>query len=671
MLPKRDHSEWRESHMKKVFVVGIDALNPKLLLKLVKDGELPNFKRLMEIGGFSKALSALPAQTPENWTSIATGAWPGTHGIATWGRRLPNVPVTEYFGDESMSSNLCRAEYLWEALARRGLKSVLLNFVGYPPTTEKAMHIDWFWRPGRWYFEICSAACYISEGSLKDLTKDGAPVKRMLEEALLIPVKMTSKTEDWKSLPESKSQPLSFRIILKPVRQGKDITFEGLLIDEKGEGYDTLLICKEKDSEKTLCRLKTGDWSSFYVKFEVEGERHVGTVRLKLVELSPDGAKLKIYRSQVYPTSEFTYPPEVGGELTKRFGPYINEAVKRFISVLDKQTVIEEFTYQIKWIANAAGYLMKDASLYMMHWHLLDSTQHAYLSSIDPSAGGYDPEKAEKGWEILRMSYRLADMLVGEFMNLLDDESYIIVISDHGHVPNKKRFPLLKALLEAGLITMKKNEYGDPVVDWQKSKIHISTTNIYVNLKSRYENGVVEDNEYEKVREQIIDLLRSLKDEEGNHVISFAFKREDAAMIGLWGEPVGDVVYAYSPGYTWSHNRFEENVSVDRGANHGPQIPTAETIYGSNYAVFMIAGPNIKRGYVRPIEMLGPVLTVDVAPTVSYLLNVDPPRHSQGRILYDFLEGWDVSEVKRERRNLKFPGKPQPIIGDVTEYTLP
>ena len=657
--------------MKRVFVVGIDALNPKLLLKLVKDGELPNFKKLMEIGGFSKALPALPAQTPENWTSIATGAWPGTHGIATWGRRLPKVPITEYFGDESMSSNLCRAEYLWEALARRGLRSVLLNFVGYPPTTDKTVHVDWFWRPGRWYFEICSAACYVSEDSLRDLMNSGAPIEHMLKEALLIPIKTTNKIEGWTRLPESRSQPLIFRLILRPVRPGKDVTLIGILIDEAGRGYDTLLIYEAKDPTKILCRLKVGDWSSFYEEFEVEGKRQTGTVRFKLAELSPDGAKLKIYRSQVYPTSEFVYPPKIGKELTARFGPYINEAVGRFIRVLDKQTIIEEFTYQIKWIGNAAKYLMKDASLYMMHWHLLDTIQHAFLSNIDPTSGGYNEgEKEKEGWEIIKLGYRLADMLVGEFIRLLDDHSYIIVVSDHGHVPNRRRFPLLKALLEAGLITARKDENGELVVDWEKSKIHISTTNIYVNLKSRYKGGVVEDYEYEEVRDQTIDLLRSLRDEEGRPVISFAFKREDAPMIGLWGESIGDIVYAYSPGYTWSHNRYEEKISVDTGANHGPQIPTAESIYGSNYAVFMIAGPKIKRGYVRPLELLGPVFTVDVAPTVSYLLNVDPPRHSQGRILYDFLEGWDVSEVKREHVDLSFPGKPQPLIGDVTEYTL-
>lgn len=51
---------------KRVFVLGLDALSPRLLKRFVEEGFLPNFKRLMEIGGFSKALPILPAQTPEN-----------------------------------------------------------------------------------------------------------------------------------------------------------------------------------------------------------------------------------------------------------------------------------------------------------------------------------------------------------------------------------------------------------------------------------------------------------------------------------------------------------------------------------------------------------------------------------------------------------------------------
>jgi len=367
--------------MKKVYVVGIDALTPKLLLKFVQDGELPSFKKLLETGGFSKALAALPAQTPENWTTIATGAWPGTHGIATWGRRLQGVSVTEYFGDESMSSNLCRAEYLWEALARKGLKSVLLNFVGYPPTTDKAVYIDWFWRPGRWYFEICSAAVYASKETLKEIAEKGAPVRRMLEQALLVPVSFNEEKTGFINLHKSKSPPLHLQIVLRPVRPGAEVVYHGFLLDEAGEGYDALVVCRGKkceetvcklkvgqwasfreefdangkkqvgtcrgkDCEETVCKLKVGQWASFREEFDVNGKKQVGTVRLKLVELSRDGSRFKLYRSQIHPVDSFAHPPEIGKELTDKFGPYINEAVERFIPVLDAETVVEEFDSQ-------------------------------------------------------------------------------------------------------------------------------------------------------------------------------------------------------------------------------------------------------------------------------------------------------------------------------------
>ena len=73
------------------------------------------------------------------------------------------------------------------------------------------------------------------------------------------------------------------------------------------------------------------------------------------------------------------------------------------------------------------------------------------------------------------------------------------------------------------------------------------------------------------------------------------------------------------------------------------------------------------RGYVRPIDFMGPVQQVDIAPTISYLLGIDPPKHSQGRILYDMLEGWDISEMRRERKPLRFPKALTPIKGDVTD----
>jgi len=647
--------------MKKVFMIGLDALSPKLVERFVKEGVCPNFKWIMDHGGFSKALSAIPAQTPENWTTIATGAWPGTHGIAVWGKHSYGEPLTEKHGDEAMSSNLCEAEYLWEATARQGLRSVLFYFVGYPPTTDMTIHVDWFWRPGRFYFEICSNACYVHGNSTEDR-------KRKIED-LLIPIEL--KEAEWKNVPESYSPPLEAKIEVQPKLRGRGVTYYALILDLNGQGYDMLFLSKEKDFSKALCHLREGEWSRWFKEtFIVGGEKKIGTIRFKLVKLSRNGKELILYRSQVYPLSDFTHPPELAKELVEKFGPYINEAVSRafFAGLVDEKTLVEEFEYQINWISNVARYLMDKygASLFMMHWHFPDALQHRVLGMVDPAGGMYDPDKAEEAWRILRLGYQIADRLVGEFLRHMDEETYLIVVSDHGNSPNRKVYSIVKALADRGLIEIEERD-GKRRINWAKSKVFIDLTNVYVNLKSRYKNGTVEDSEYEEIRREVIDVLRSCKDQDGEYVVAFALRREDAPMIGLWGEHVGDVVFAYSPGFTWGNRILEGEGSIKvGGANHGPQIPTAETEISSNYATFMIVGKDIKKGYVRPINRMGPIKLVDIAPTISYILGIKPPRHSQGSILYDFFEEWDVSEIKRERKPLMFPER-APLIGDVTD----
>ena len=649
--------------MTRVFVIGLDALIPTLVEKFAKDGTCPNFRKIIENGGFSKALPVIPAQTPENWTTIATGAYPGTHGIAVWGRHDYGEPVTEKHGDEAMSSNLCKAEYLWEAAASQGLRSVLLYFIGYPPTkdtADKVIFVDWFWRPGKYYFEICSAACYVTEEEKKHAAK---------QDESLITVKL-EEAEGWANIPQGQDSPLETTIKVQPNAGGTGVTYHALTLKEK-QGYSKLILAKEKDYSKALCVLKLGEWSPWFKEtFTVQGERKVGTVRFKLVKLSRDGKQMLLYRSQVYPVSGFTHPPEISKELVEKFGPYINEAAGHlFIKkrLIDEETMVEELEYQIEWIAKAAKYLMDkyEASIYMMHWHFIDTLQHFVLGLADPQGGKYSPETAEEAWRLLRLGYKLADKLVGKFLEYLDDETYLIVVSDHGNAPNRKRYSIIKPLAEKGLIKIEE-ENRVKRINWAESKIYIDLTNIYVNLKSRYPNGTVEDTEYEKIRNQVIDTLRSLKDQDGEYVIALALKREHAPLIGLWGKHVGDIVFAYSPGYTWGHLTIDSGPTKVGGANHGPQIPTAETEISSNYATFIITGKNIKKGYKRPTNFLGPIHLTDIAPTISHILGIKPPRHSQGKILHDFFQDWDISQAKRPKTPLKFPTK-APITGDVTD----
>lgn len=567
-----------------------------------------------------------------------------------------------------MSSNLCRAEYLWEAAARQGLRSVLFYFVGYPPTSDGVMHVDWFWGPGNYYFELCGAACYLSyipEG-LREVARERRGSLR--GKAFLVEF---GKAEGWANLPESLSPPLESMIRVAP-KAGSGVNYHVLLLDTEGRGYDRCLIAREKDCEKALCVLGPGEWSGWHREvFHVGGSEVEGIVRFKLIELSRDGSRFRLYRSQVYPVRGFTHPPELSEELVSRLGPYINEAVGRMfvLGLVDEQTLLEEFDYQIEWIASAARYLMDErgASIFFLHWHFLDLLQHHVLGMADPAGGSYDPAGKEGGRRLLRLGYQRADRLVGRFMELLDGDTYLVVVSDHGNVPNRKRYSLVRALAERGLVHVERGEDGEERVDWSKSKVFVDLTNVYVNLRGRYAGGVVEPSEYEDVRRQVIDVLRSCRDQDGEYVVLFALRREDAPLVGLWGPHVGNVVFVYSQGFTWGFYSPEPGSVKAGGANHGPQPPTAETEFSSNYATFIIVGPGIKKGYERPVDFLGPVQLVDVAPTISHLLGIRPPRHSQGRVLYDFLEGWDVSEVRRERRPLKFPTTPVELKGDVTD----
>ena len=68
----------------KVAVLGIDAMDPRLTRKYVDMGIMPNTKKIIEAGSCRHdlmLLGSMPTVTPPQWTTLATGAHPQTHGI--------------------------------------------------------------------------------------------------------------------------------------------------------------------------------------------------------------------------------------------------------------------------------------------------------------------------------------------------------------------------------------------------------------------------------------------------------------------------------------------------------------------------------------------------------------------------------------------------------------
>ncbi len=66
---------------KRVVIVGLDGLEPRLTEGYLKEGILPNLAKLKEQGGYRRLGTTWPPLSPVAWSSFATGSNPGKHNI--------------------------------------------------------------------------------------------------------------------------------------------------------------------------------------------------------------------------------------------------------------------------------------------------------------------------------------------------------------------------------------------------------------------------------------------------------------------------------------------------------------------------------------------------------------------------------------------------------------
>ena len=125
-----------EKKHNKVFVIGVDGMDPKTTRRMVNEGKLPNIKKLIELGSAREDLMLLganPTITPPMWTTMATGAYPMTHGITCyWNQNLTDLSRFEFAFD----SRQCVAEQVWNCIAEAGKKVLVWTWPSsWPPSS--------------------------------------------------------------------------------------------------------------------------------------------------------------------------------------------------------------------------------------------------------------------------------------------------------------------------------------------------------------------------------------------------------------------------------------------------------------------------------------------------------------------------------------------------------
>ncbi|MHB1414387.1 MAG: alkaline phosphatase family protein [Chloroflexota bacterium] len=656
---------------KKVIMLGIDGGSPALIKRFVKEGKLPNFQKMMEQGVFKEMVEPLPTITPPNWTTITTGSWPGTHGITDF--YLPQEP-----GDDldqirhGFNTRECRSEYIWQAAERAGKKPILIKWeVSWPPV-HNGIQIEGCGPGVVNYFEL---------GPVRLHTIEDLPMTNRIH---------LKPAEGWQNL-DPKWEALEGEVIIA-LHGGAEQEYRMLVTKARGSGYDTVMVFSGKDAAKPIATMRMGQWSEWVVdtldltpdsaklaareaeRAKVKGYalkegqdtqarltmaqraregltpkgKAKASFRFKLLNLSRDASELELFSTQIWPISGYTQPLELGEELFENVGPFFTNPARDALHYewIDERTFYELSDYQHQWLAKAAKYLTstREWDLLYVETHCGDYINHFYMNQFDPDIASEAQIRNATSW--LTRHYQSIDRMLGELMALADEDTLVGIISDHSGTPSPWGYlDTRKVLEEAGLLVYK-DEGGKRVVDWSKTKAYPQRTiYVYVNLKGRDPHGIVEPEDYENVQEDIVEALKSYKHpKSGKHAYTVAFKKHEAELIGLYGDRVGDVVYALRP---------------EADLEHGHELPTSRVKDVDMRVIFFLKGPNVKEG----VHLEGMAYQTSVAPTIAYLLGIPVPNKAEGAILYEALVDPDLrlnlqrkAEKERDRWRAMYRG---------------
>jgi predicted AlkP superfamily phosphohydrolase/phosphomutase len=191
-----------------------------------------------------------------------------------------------------------------------------------------------------------------------------------------------------------------------------------------------------------------------------------------------------------------------------------------------------------------------------------------YMDSEHPSH--VDDEMLHDGIKIV---YEELDEALGRVMGAIDDETTLVVMSDHGFSPFWWGVNLNTWLLEKGYVQLKdpslQGRYEWFVnVDWSRTKAYaVGLNGLYLNLRGREKQGIVDPADYQALLDQLErDLLEMTDPRNGRNAVSLVVQsRRD--FRGQHSGDGPDIIVGYNWGYrsSWESplGRFPREVFVD------------------------------------------------------------------------------------------------------------
>ena len=627
------------ARINRLIIVGLDGQDPKLTDTYMKDGLLPNFKKLAKAGSYKRLRTTFPSVSPVAWSSFSTGTHPARHNIFDFLDRdrrtyLPMLSSTRV-GTIDRFLKLGRYRIPLEKPELRLLRKSkpFWTILGEHRVWSTVLRVPITFPPDRFYGAELSAMCVPdllgSQGTFLLFTTRPAG-ERFKEGGQRVPVVLHGdRVETVIQGPDNMflagSPPLEL-----PLRISIDRSARTARADLDGRMLD-------------LTAGRLSDWVTLTFR-AAPGIKVTGLTRLLITEMPGTGTDghFSLYMSPINidpekPAMPVSHPSYYATYLAKRIGPYSTLGLAEDTwalneGVTDDGTFLQQ-TYDIDREREAMFFAgldrLRKGSLVCV-FDATDRIQHMFWRYIEKDhPAGRGREKALHR-DAIRELYRHNDALVGRVMERLEDGDVLMVISDHGFSSFRRGVNLNAWLRREGYLTLKEGADGRAEwlrdVDWSATRAYcLGLTGMFLNIKGREQHGVVEPGpEADALKAEIVRKLTGLRDEEKRDAgIREAFDTS-ALYSGPYLENAPDLLIGYNAGYRTSWD-------CATGVVAGPVFEDNVKAWSGDHCI----DPRLVPGVFfcnRPVDTENPAL-IDIAPTALRLFGIDPPAYMDGQPL--------------------------------------
>jgi len=393
----------------------------------------------------------------------------------------------------------------------------------------------------------------------------------------------------------------------------------------------------------------------FWEILEKDGKR-IGLIDIPLT-FPPQKVNGFMISGMPVPSEEcnFTYPSSLHIELIRECGDYpLEERVIRAVRSGDYLETLRQLYLHTEKRKEATLYLLKkfDWDFFMVVFRIADLLQHRALRFLDEGYCQRHPLEFQKFGQVIPQFYEKIDEIIGNILSTLDEDCFVMIMSDHGAGPLRKNFYINKWLREEGFLKLKDEVQGlkssgfrirfsrstkikeiEPAdqIDWSQTKAYSSWMGderiVRINVKGREPQGIVErGREYENLRDLLIQKLLSIKDpDSGEPIIERVYKREEIYKGPFLEEAPDLQIMSRENSYSFRGDLNPERIFFT------PETLTPAT--HRSLGLFLMSGKGIKKG----VELTN-VCIMDLAPTILYLMGPLVPQDMDGRVLLEAFE---------------------------------